>query len=518
MLASVPPVSRDALTHHLYVPKLYLNDAGIYNDPELIFSYYPMNLELLYLIPLSMGNDLVPKYIHFLFALGTAYVIWRHVYGRLNRWYAISAVLLFLSIPIIVKLSITAYVDLGLVFFSTVSLLWVIKWLDSGFKTKYLVISALFCGLGLGTKYNGLITFFILTVFVVYLRSKYSSEQKNTKPLVDGLTFLIISLLVFSPWMIRNFSLMGNPIYPLFNRLFNPGSEPIGNELSHFLIRHLNYNESWLEMSLIPFRIFFQGEDGNPKYFDGRLNPILFIFPFLSLCLSRVEDSHHREKYILLFFSVIYILFVFFRRDMRVRYVVPVIPHLVILSLYGVHESIERIRRIEKPTAAIICKFALFLCLSVLMMKNVQYLIEQFQYVEPAGYITGEVERDDYIERYRHEYPIIQYANENLPGKPTILALFLGKRGYYSDHKIFFNEMILKKCIEGNISSSQILGCLKRGRITHLIIRVDLFNKWLEDNFEAPDLEKLSDFLRRNVSLLYSKHAYMLFSLESQQN
>ena len=72
MLGSVPPVSRDALTHHLFVPKLYL-ERGFVELPWLAFSYYPMNLDLLYLIPLYFGNDIIPKYIHCGFALLTAW-------------------------------------------------------------------------------------------------------------------------------------------------------------------------------------------------------------------------------------------------------------------------------------------------------------------------------------------------------------------------------------------------------------------------------------------------------------
>ena len=37
ILSSVPPISRDALTHHLAVPKLYLKHGGIYEIPELAF-------------------------------------------------------------------------------------------------------------------------------------------------------------------------------------------------------------------------------------------------------------------------------------------------------------------------------------------------------------------------------------------------------------------------------------------------------------------------------------------------
>ena len=56
ILSLVPPISRDALVHHLNVPKLYLRHGGMYEIPSLPFSYYPMNLDLIYLIPLYLGN------------------------------------------------------------------------------------------------------------------------------------------------------------------------------------------------------------------------------------------------------------------------------------------------------------------------------------------------------------------------------------------------------------------------------------------------------------------------------
>ena len=117
ILASVPPVSRDALTHHLYIPKLYLKHGGVYEIPGLEFSYYPMNLDLLYLIPLYFKNDIAPKFIHFSFALATAVLIYRFLIRRINRSYALLGALFFLSIPVIVRLSSTVYVDLGLIFF-----------------------------------------------------------------------------------------------------------------------------------------------------------------------------------------------------------------------------------------------------------------------------------------------------------------------------------------------------------------------------------------------------------------
>lgn len=52
ILAAVPPVSRDALTHHLAVPQLHISHGRVYKIPDLVASYFPMNLDLLYVIPL----------------------------------------------------------------------------------------------------------------------------------------------------------------------------------------------------------------------------------------------------------------------------------------------------------------------------------------------------------------------------------------------------------------------------------------------------------------------------------
>ena len=123
LLASVPPVSRDALTHHLALPKMYLRNSGMYEIPHLLFAYYPMNIDLLYVIPLYFGNDIIPKYIHFSFGLTTAIMIYWYLYRRIGINYALLGSLFFLTIPIVVRLSSTAYVDLGLVCFLFATLL-----------------------------------------------------------------------------------------------------------------------------------------------------------------------------------------------------------------------------------------------------------------------------------------------------------------------------------------------------------------------------------------------------------
>ncbi|MGD9097074.1 MAG: phospholipid carrier-dependent glycosyltransferase, partial [Desulfobacterales bacterium] len=360
-------MSRDALTHHLAVPKIWLAQGLFTELPAIPFSYYPMNLDLLYLIPLYFGNDIAPKYIHFAFALLTAGLIYFHLKRRLNPLYGLLGALFFLSIPVIVKLSITVYVDLGLIFFSTAALLNLIYWFENRQQRRHLVLSAVWCGLALGTKYNGLIVLFLLTAFVpiLYLRRPDSgaarkSGRSQLAALASGTLFVVVALMVFSPWMVKNIQMTGNPVYPLYNSFFKhkggaqkvarDGKEAVVSNTKkaakkpgwkNFAVRKLVYGESLWQIGLIPLRVFFEGRDDEPKYFDGQLNPFLLILP-LMLFLPGVRPGTIRmgECRILALFAVGYMLFVFFRVDMRIRWIGPIIPPLVILSIYG----LERIQ------------------------------------------------------------------------------------------------------------------------------------------------------------------------------
>ncbi|MCK4985549.1 MAG: glycosyltransferase family 39 protein, partial [Desulfobacterales bacterium] len=366
ILASTPPVSRDALTHHLAMPKLYLKQGAIYEIPYAKWSYYPMNLDLLYMIPLYFGNDIIPKFIHFAFALLTGGFIFRYLKKRSELPYAILGVVFFLSIPVIVKLSITVYVDLGLIFFSFAALTYLFRWIETDFKLKSLVASAICCGIALGTKYNALICYFLLTLFIVFVYSRLSpsTHANQIKALVYGAVFMLIAATVFSPWAIRNFKWTNNPLYPLYDSWFNPtktefhdiieprvvhnsnedsnaGINASNGRWTHFAIRKIIFNEKWWEIALIPIRIFFQGRDGNPKYFDGKLNPLLFFLPFFAFMGMRSNSQQLQiEKKIMLAFAVLFIFLAFLQRDMRIRYIGPAIPPLVVLSILGLQSII----------------------------------------------------------------------------------------------------------------------------------------------------------------------------------
>jgi 4-amino-4-deoxy-L-arabinose transferase-like glycosyltransferase len=552
LLSWVPPVSRDALTHHLAVPQLYLKHGGICEIPSIVFSYYPMNLDLLYIIPLYFGNDIAPKFIHFVFALLTAWLIYSYLAKRLGKIWAYLGALFFLSLPIIVKLSITVYVDLGLVFFSTGSIMSLLKWIESRFQFKFLLLSAVCCGLALGTKYNGLIVLFILTVFIPFVfisnyrttfhgnkpEKKASFANVQLKALGFGAIFCAVALLVFSPWMIRNYVWKSNPVYPLYKSLFKTTKPVIGDttdrgiahadrdgmaltskksttQWSSFALRKVVYNESGWEIALIPVRIFFQGQDNNPKYFDGKLSPFLFLLPFFAFCRSSTNSQLLRtEKRIFIFFAILFLLYAFSQTDMRIRYIVPIIPPLVILAIFGLYRiSDMAANHMPSKRGWLLAGSTLLLMISMLAL-NASYIVNQFHHVRPLSYILGRTDRDAYITRYRPEYTVIQYANRNLSDKAKILALFLGNRRYYSDREMIFGNNLFRKSVKTAESSDMITAEMQRNGFTHLLIRYDLFNRWSAVQFDDAEKGVLKTFFENHLTQLFSQSGYGLFRIK----
>jgi len=556
LLASVPPVDRDALTHHLAVPKLYLKHGGMVEIPSVPFSYYPMNLDLLYIIPLYFANDIVPKYIHFVFALLTAWLIYGYMRLRLEKplWGLLGA-FMFLSLPVIVKLSVSVYVDLGLIFFSTASLLQLLKWTANGYRARHLVLSGVFCGLALGTKYNALISLLLLAslVPILYLRGAKGQSLKpallgRTQPdrgssgrglrsILCAVLFVMAALLAYSPWMIRNVLWTGNPLHPLYQGVFSsiqqqrpsaaadasPSAEDDDSSpeegINHFVARRLVFNESLLETLTIPIRIFFQGQDDNPRLFDGKLNPYLIIFPFFAFLLGNKakRGSEGIERTVLLGFSVLYILFAFLQADMRMRYVGPAIPPLVILATLGIRNLMDAITHCTRKGKAVFAFGVMGVVLVWLLGQNLSYVADQFRVIDPMSYLAGTLTRDQYIQKYRAEYDVIRYANAHLPAGEKIFCLFMGNRIYYSDHDMIQGDSFLRDALLRSASAADFSQRLRRTEAAHLLVRMDVLNRFL-DGFDADTRKHMASFFMSEVDSVFMSRGYGLFKLRGSSS
>ncbi len=520
LLCLTPPIARDALIHHLAIPKLWIMHGGFYDTPWAAYSYYPMNLALLYLIPLYFGNDIIPNFIHLGFGIGTAAIIYYYLMRRLNHVAGLLGFLIFISTPIISRLSTVAYVDLGLVFFLTASILAFMRWREGEYKQyKWLLISAVTMGLALGTKYNALVAWFFLTLALVFIYSRDIGNQ--WKAMQYGFMFFIISFAIFSPWLIKNIILTGNPLYPLFNGIFNSNAGSDGGTYSvasgysymgMFKMREMLYGESLWEILLIPVRIFFQGQDNSARYFDGVLNPILIIFvPF-----AFIKKDMKLEKLFFLFFSIFFILITFFLDQIRTRYILPVIPFLVILTVMGLVNIFTWLTARESLLRKIYMS-GLVIFLIALLTMNAIYIKKYCLKIGPINYLLGKESRDDFIVRHDSSYPAMMYINKNTLENSRIRLILLAGRGYYLN-RIYeedpsFGIDIIRGMIKNSSNEKSFQGYLSSLGCTHLLVRYDLFQQFMHNNFAPEIVNQVWKQMGKALNAVYDDHNYVVFSI-----
>jgi hypothetical protein len=522
ILNLTPPISRDALIHHLAIPKLWIVNGGFYETKWADFSYYPMNVNLLYLIPIYFKMDYLAKFIHMGFGIGTALLIYFYLKNRINKLAGILGILIFLSTPMIFRLSTEAYIDLGLVFFTTASILAFIRYRDGEFKEfKWLFLSSVAMGLALGSKYNALIAWFFLSASIVFVYSKGTGEQ--WKAIRCGLIFFLISLLIFSPWLIKNIILTGNPLYPLFKGFFNisslPGQEGFYSTVAGvsqrgiFQMREMMYGESFLETLLIPIRYFFQGQDNNPRVFDGVLNPLLIILPLFAF----ISKSFYRDKLFFMVFSVFFILAATFLDQIRIRYILPAVPILSILTVMGLINIFKWTMSISNKwkyilTVILFSGFVLFL------IQNVFYIKNYYQKISPMNYILGKESGGDFISRHVGSYPAMKFINQFTPEDSKIRLVFLARRGYYLDRIYEDDPSVGMNFIRGLVAAStneqSFLKHIYSLGFTHLLVRSDLFNKFLLDNYSADTRKILIQRMEKTMNVIHNEKGYAVYEIK----
>ena len=186
----------------------------------------------------------------------------------------------FLSLPVVVHLSITAYVDLGLAFFTAAAIMGLFRWSNRGFHPFWLVGSGICCGLALGVKYNALVVFFLLVLTVLYLAGTKDRSEGGPGPfraLAWAVIYIMVALTVFSPWMIRNYRLKGRPFYPIrvpvVSRLFigtGGGNQAVQQRtgrvpLDHFSYRRFAFGNRFGKSLQSRYGFFFKEKTTIPK-------------------------------------------------------------------------------------------------------------------------------------------------------------------------------------------------------------------------------------------------------------
>lgn len=339
--ALAPELSFDALWYHLTLPKIFLQNHAITYLPGGIFYYsvMPKLGEMLYIVPVSFGFEIIAKLIQWGFGILTSFAVFKISRRYFDEKTSFFAVLIFYGSIVVAWESTIAYVDLIRAFFEIMALWGILIYFETK-KMKWLVEGAVMLGLAISTKLIALGTVPIFVVLILIFKKDKISAVKNS------LIFTIISVSIALPWFIFAYLSTGNPFYPLFSEaykinlmsnlisfgavkdlfvLFFSSKDPISPiyiivlPLVFLYFRKLNSNLKIIAvysfMSLIVWYL-------TPRTGGGRfILPYLSAFSILSVALIEQVKNTMLKKYLFSIIIFVFISTIIYRGIANSRYI-----------------------------------------------------------------------------------------------------------------------------------------------------------------------------------------------------
>ena len=243
----------DVLEYHLQLPREYIDAGRISYAGHNVYANFPANVEMLYLAAMILTGSpqdagTVCHLIHLLLGVMTVAAIWRA--GR--EWSPRAGVMAGVvagTVGWAPYLSGLAYVELGMLFFGAAAMACVIRFAEKSRKIEksknrndlegheaiparpdcappgshegnewgWIVLAGLFAGFACGCKYTALpmVAAPVGLALMVMYRGTMADRAKA------GTLFALATLVAFSPWLVKNAVMTGNPVFPLAQRVFH---------------------------------------------------------------------------------------------------------------------------------------------------------------------------------------------------------------------------------------------------------------------------------------------------------
>lgn len=477
ILGFAPPTDIDSLNYHLTLPKKDIEFGRIiihgWNESE----YMPMFIENMGRFLLLFGDETILhqfNWIIFILILISLYLVGSNL--KLNGKQIAFSILFFILIKGNMWLVTTAHNELSLTFY-------VINLFNSLLKFKkkqsntnivqLIIISISLCYI----KYHGLI--FLFATFIILIHYLINSEIKFKK-----IYFLYASLplIFYSPFLIRNFYLVGDPLYPLFyfyNALSGVKEYGITTSFFDLIIGPINF-------TLFP-----------NKFFDGNyLGSPYLVFLLYSGLFFIAKSKKFKD---LLLFSLIYYIFWFYGLSQQVRYLLPV---LALISIYSAFIFFE-ILTILKNKAA---KYLYFFIFFIFFLNQLIFLAGYFAIKSPVA--LGLISKDKYllngIDTDYSFYKSCKFLNKELGDNnylPQVIYL-----SYYCPQKKSLrvkNRNFLEK---KNLTELEIKNYLISNKIKFIFLQLS-DRKIIETGYSF----RTVNLINKNLDIIISKNTKIVY-------
>lgn len=419
ILPLYPPTHFDATMYHLPYAKIFTQRHGVVPTPDLRYIVAPQASEMLFTLALLVYDDILAQLTQFLMMILTAAATiafgQRYFTPRVGWW----AAAMWLASPLVLWLGASAYVDIGVGFYATMTIYGFWNWVETQ-RTRWLILSGIFCGLAIGTKLLAL--FFLAVLGAVTLRFVLK-KRRYIWPLAFGLPALLVAL----PWLARSFYYTGNPIYPLFHSTVGKalGGEAWKPQYSqdvfemYWTLRYVG--RLLLEILRLPWNLAFAQDE----VFSGQawISP---IYP-LALPVTLIAFIFGARFRWLLALVAAYTPFWYFTIA-DLRYLIPILPPLGLVIAAAADHLLRRLpwgeRWLSRPA---LTALGCVLLISMAWVDTVDRI-----YTAGRLPITPR-QRDNYLTERLPTYRLYRRLNELKGSDYQLYAAFDTQMAYFAD-------------------------------------------------------------------------------------
>ncbi|MDP9339201.1 MAG: hypothetical protein M3P45_10065 [Acidobacteriota bacterium] len=339
---------KDSVSYHLLGPTVWLREGIVRPVLDNSTTSFPQIPETLFAVLLVAGGDRAPDFSSWLtlvlLLLVSAGLAMRMGSSASQAWWAAAIIV---TMPAVYAGSHACFVD-GL--YAAL----VLAAARVGFDAKYVkdwALCGIFVGLAMGTKYTGLLA--LLALIVCFLIALAKPGQFSGAALFKSVGIaLVTSLAVAAPFYIRNWIILGCPIYPPppgYALVCSPRYFPadaISQFHAYIYQRGMGLGHGWLAFAKLPFNLTYHTSNFHGAGGIG-LCP-LGLAPFGVVALRK---NFFARQVALLGFLVTALWFV---TQQESRFLIPVYVISAIFSVAGWHYVREHCGNLQRLTAAVI--------------------------------------------------------------------------------------------------------------------------------------------------------------------
>ncbi|MCX7597475.1 MAG: hypothetical protein N2512_01215 [Armatimonadetes bacterium] len=490
----------DGLSEHLAQAKTYLRHGRVEPLWYDHHSHFPNTTVMLCCAGLAFGGQGAAKLFHWSFAVLALLAAW----GLARLWVhpgsGATVGWVLASTPAIGWLATVGYVDLASVFFCLAAAEALLAWLENDDR-RDLLRAGLLCGAGMTAKMQGLFTFAVFGLAVLFF------TWRLRRPLVPVVFFGLVAVLLACPWYIKSYVTTGNPFYPFAYGIFGGkhwsaeqarayayhhasfgyGSLPPESQWQElpFLAKRFSGPRSPLSMLLAPFTLTFF-----PEYYDPRqprltamalfsIGPMWLGLAPLVLLLPRPRPRALARLAGL--FAIFWLLWL--QTTQLARYLLPWLALLAPLAGHALQTRLD---------AGGVSRRAFGMMAAAWSLVALGFLWMQVGPALPV--IAGAQSAESYLRRALDVYQALDYVNRFTPPDAKV-GTYGEPRLFYLDRDYLWADPGHSQLIDYSATNTAraLAGEYRRLGLTHILVNQRFFGRLDETS------DKLHELLRQSL-------------------